>query len=51
MLVVGAILGMIISDSLAIVCGKFLNKYISEEKMKKFSGVLFLIFGLVGLIF
>ena len=51
MLVIGAILGMVISDSLAIVFGKFLNKYISEEKMKKFSGVLFLIFGLVGLIF
>ncbi len=51
MLVIGAILGMVISDSLAIIFGKFLNKYISEEKMKKFSGVLFLIFGLVGLIF
>ena len=51
MLVIGAILGMVISDSLAIIFGKFLNKYISEQKMKKFSGVLFLIFGLVGLIF
>ena len=51
MLVIGAILGMVISDSIAIIFGKFLNKYISEEKMKKFSGVLFLIFGLVGLIF
>ena len=51
MLVIGAILGMVISDSLAIIFGKFLNKYISEEKMKKFSGVLFLIFGLVGLFF
>ena len=51
MLVIGAILGMVISDSLGIIFGKFLNKYISEEKMKKFSGVLFLIFGLVGLIF
>ena len=51
MLVIGAILGMVISDSLAIIFGKFLNKYISEEKMKKFSGVLSLIFGLVGLIF
>ena len=51
MLVIGAILGMVISDSLAIIFGKFLNKYISEEKMKKFSGVLFLTFGFVGLIF
>lgn len=51
MLVIGAILGMVISDSIAIIFGKFLNKYISEEKMKKISGILFLIFGLIGLIF
>lgn len=51
MLVIGAILGMISSDSLAIISGKFLNKYISEEKMQKLSGVLFLLFGIVGLVF
>lgn len=51
MLVIGAILGMVISDSIAIIFGKFLNKYISEEKMKKISGILFMIFGLIGLIF
>lgn len=51
MLVIGAILGMVISDSIAIIFGKFLNKYISEEKMKKFSGILFLIFGFIGLFF
>ena len=51
MLVIGAILGMIASDSLAIISGKFLNKYISEEKMQNLSGVLFLLFGIVGLVF
>ena len=51
LLVIGAILGMIASDSLAIISGKFLNKYISEEKMQKLSGVLFLLFGIVGLVF
>lgn len=51
MLILGAILGMIASDSIAIISGKFLNKYISEEKMKKFSGILFLLFGLIGFIF
>lgn len=51
LLVLGAILGMIASDSIAIISGKFLSKYVSEEKMKIFSGILFLIFGLVGLIF
>ena len=51
LLISGAILGMIVSDSIAIICGKFLNKYVSEDKMQKFSGVLFLIFGIVGFIF
>ena len=49
-LIIGAILGMIASDSIAIISGKFLSKYISEEKMKKFSGILFLIFGILGFI-
>lgn len=51
MLIIGAILGMIVSDSIAIIFGKILNKYISEEKMKKLSGILFLIFGIIGLVF
>ncbi len=51
MLIIGAILGMIVSDSIAIIFGKILNKYISAEKMKKLSGILFLIFGIVGLVF
>lgn len=47
-LILGAILGMVISDSIAIIFGKFLNKYISENTMQKLSGILFLIFGLIG---
>lgn len=50
MLVIGAILGMIASDTIAIVSGKFLSKFISEEKMQKFSGILFLIFGIAGFV-
>ena len=50
MLVLGAILGMIISDSIAIISGKFLSKYIPENKMKKISGVLFLLFGVLGFV-
>lgn len=49
-LITGAILGMIASDSIAIIFGKFISKYISEEKMKKISGILFLIFGILGFI-
>ena len=51
MLVLGAILGMVVSDSLAILFGKLLNKYISDKMMQKLSGILFLIFGIVGFLF
>lgn len=49
-LILGAILGMVVSDSIALAFGKVLNKYISEKNMQKLSGILFLIFGIVGLI-
>lgn len=49
-LILGAILGMVVSDSIAIAFGKVLNKYISEKTMQKLSGALFIIFGLIGLI-
>ena len=51
LLVLGAILGMVVSDSIAILFGKFLNRYISETTMQKVSGILFLIFGIVGFLF
>lgn len=47
-LILGAILGMVVSDSIAIAFGKFLNHYVSENLMQKLSGFLFLIFGLLG---
>jgi len=50
-LIIGAICGMVVSDSIAIMFGKFLSKHISEKVMQKVSGILFLIFGLIGLIF
>lgn len=49
-LILGAILGMVVSDSIAIIFGKLLNQYISESLMQKLSGVLFLIFGSIGFI-
>lgn len=49
-LILGSILGMVVSDSIAIAFGKILNKYISETAMQKLSGVLFLIFGILGFI-
>ena len=41
---------MVLSDSIAIIFGKVLNKYISESGIQKLSGVLFLIFGIFGFI-
>lgn len=50
-LIIGAIWGMVICDAIAIFFGKFLSKHISEESMKKLSGILFIIFGIAGFIF
>lgn len=48
-LILGAILGMILSDLIAIILGKFLSKKLPENILEKFSGILFLIFGFIGL--
>lgn len=50
LLIIGAILGMVISDSIAILFGKFLTRKISEKTMNLLSGILFLIFGMFGFI-
>ncbi len=50
MLVSGSILGMIASNFIAILFGKFLSSFVSEEKMQKFSGILFLLFGILGFV-
>lgn len=47
-LIAGAISAMVVCDFIAILFGKFLNKYISEKVMQKISGILFLLFGLIG---
>ena len=49
-LILGAIFAMVVCDYIAIVLGRFLNKYISELSMQKLSGILFLIFGFIGFI-
>lgn len=49
-LILGAVLGMVVSDSIAIAFGKLLNKYISERVMQLLSGILFLLFGVIGFI-
>ncbi len=49
-LILGAICAMVVCDFIAILFGKFLNKYISEKAMQKISGALFLLFGLIGIL-
>lgn len=49
-LILGAVLGMVISDSIAILFGKFLKSKISDNVMNTLSGVIFLLFGSLGLI-
>jgi len=47
-LIIGAILGMVISDLIAIVFGKLLMNKISDKNVKILSGILFIIFGILG---
>lgn len=49
-LIFGAVTGMIVSDLIAIIFGKALSQKVPEYMMKKFSGILFLIFGVLGII-
>lgn len=50
-LILGAVLGMIVSDCIAIFLGKLLNKKFNTNTINKLSGILFLIFGIMGFIF
>lgn len=50
MLICGAIFGMIVSDSIAIIFGKFLSKKVTDNIINLCSGLLFLIFGFIGFI-
>jgi len=49
-LIIGAIIGMVLSDLLAILFGKFLSTKIPENLIQKLSGILFIIFGIIGFI-
>lgn len=50
-LVFGAVLGMVVSNSIAILFGKILENKVSSDRIEKFSGILFILFGILGLIF
>ena len=46
----GGVLGMILADSLGIVLGFILNKYISPNVFKFVGGLLFVFFGVYGIV-
>ena len=47
-LVLGSVLGMIVSNLFAIGLGKFLSTKIPEKTISRFSGILFIVFGVLG---
>ena len=49
MVLTGAVLGMIVADSLGILVGIFLNRRLPAKKMRYLSAAIFLLFGIVGL--
>ncbi len=49
-LILGAILGMVVSDAIAILFGKFLSSKVSSNCMNVLSGIIFLLFGIVGIV-
>ncbi len=50
LLILGAVIAMVLSDLIAILFGKLISKKIPENVMQKFSGILFLIFGTIGIL-
>lgn len=49
-LITGAVLGMVLSNSIAIIFGKFLEKHFSEKIIETLSNIIFIVFGIIGII-
>lgn len=49
-LIAGCILGMIISNSIVILFGKFLERKVPEKYIEVISNLIFIVFGVIGLI-
>lgn len=49
-LIIGAVLGMLVSDYIAIFLGKFLSNKFSKKAISIISSILFFIFGILGLL-
>lgn len=49
-LILGSILGMVLSNLVAIIFGKLIGKKLKEGTIEFLSNILFIVFGLIGLI-
>lgn len=50
-LILGCMLGMIVSNFIAILFGKILEKYFSDKFTLFLSNIIFIIFGLIGILY
>ena len=50
MVLLGAVVGMVLADSLGILAGAFLHRKLPARKMRYLSAGIFLFFGVVGLL-
>lgn len=46
----GTTLGMLVADGLGILLGATLHKYISDKTIKKFASLIFILFGIIGIL-
>jgi putative Ca2+/H+ antiporter (TMEM165/GDT1 family) len=49
-LILGAVFGMVIADSIGIVAGIYMNKKIPKKAINTISSLVFILFGIIGLI-
>ena len=50
MVLLGAVVGMVLADSLGILAGAFLHRKLPARKMRYLSAGIFLFFGVLGLL-
>lgn len=49
-ILVGTTLGMLVADGLGILLGATLHKYVPDHIIKKFASIIFILFGIIGLL-
>ena len=50
LILLGTTLGMLVADGLGIILGATLHKYIPDRVIKIFASVIFVLFGVLGLL-